>query len=135
MVEVTEIISRALLKDEQRACLPASGSGEPLAQVIRRRIGPKSELIEMLAARVNGRLELIEKSGPTLDAWLAHGGNLSAAAQAMGAHRNSLRYRLDNLFRETGLRPDCAQDLETLVMVRAMLRPTTEFETPPGDIE
>lgn len=133
MVQVTEIVSRAILEDECRDGLPENAANGSLACLIRNRLGSQAVLLELLASRLNDRLELIDKCGPTLDAWLAHGGNLSAAAQALGAHRNSVRYRLNKLYRETGLRPDRAEDLETLVMARALLRPSAEPETYPGD--
>ena len=57
----------------------------------------------------------------SLGAWMAHQGNLSAAAKALGCHRNSLRYRLDKLFRLTGLDPQKASDQHTLILLHALL--------------
>ena len=46
----------------------------------------------------------------TLDAFLAHGGNLSATAHALDLHRNTLSYRLDKIASLTGLDPRSFDD-------------------------
>ena len=39
----------------------------------------------------------------TLEAWCAHDGQVQACAQALGIHRNTLRYRLERIAELSGL--------------------------------
>ncbi|MBF3198821.1 CdaR family transcriptional regulator, partial [Pseudomonas aeruginosa] len=39
----------------------------------------------------------------TLESWCAHDGHAQACAQALGIHRNSLRYRLERIASISGL--------------------------------
>ncbi|MFF7710572.1 sugar diacid recognition domain-containing protein [Pseudomonas sp. NPDC007930] len=53
---------------------------------------------------------------PTLRAWCAHNGQAQACADALGLHRNSLRYRLERIAELTGLDPNRLADLTTLYL-------------------
>lgn len=52
----------------------------------------------------------------TLRAWCAHDGQAQACADALGLHRNSLRYRLERIRQYTGLDPARLADLATLYL-------------------
>ncbi|WP_203141518.1 PucR family transcriptional regulator [Marinobacter mangrovi] len=132
MVTVTEVVSRAIIADEHQARFN-TGDALTLVERLRQKLGPRESLESLLGPGLNHRLALLDKLAPTLDAWLVHGGNISAAAASLGAHRNSVRYRLDKLFRETGLNPDSPDDLETLILARALLRPPRDGMHVPGD--
>ena len=109
MVTVTEVISREIIAAEQRTAVQA-------------RLGNPEALRQLIAPCVGQQLDLLEQLSPMLDAWLVNGGNLTATAAALGSHRNSVRYRLNKLFRLTGLSPSSVSDMETLILARALLR-------------
>ncbi|MDG5499480.1 PucR family transcriptional regulator [Marinobacter sp. BGYM27] len=119
MVTVTEVISREIIAAEQRTAVP-----EPAALSVRlqARLGNPEALRQLIAPCVGQQLDLLEQLSPMLDAWLVNGGNLTATAAALGSHRNSVRYRLNKLFRLTGLSPSSVSDMETLILARALLR-------------
>ncbi|MBD1589880.1 sugar diacid recognition domain-containing protein [Pseudomonas typographi] len=52
----------------------------------------------------------------TLRAWCAHNGQAQACADALGLHRNSLRYRLERIRGYTGLDPARMADLANLYL-------------------
>jgi DNA-binding PucR family transcriptional regulator len=50
----------------------------------------------------------------TFRTYLAHGGNMNAAAAAIPAHRHTVAYRLERLRELTGLHPASPEDRERL---------------------
>ncbi|MBD8494343.1 helix-turn-helix domain-containing protein [Pseudomonas syringae] len=54
----------------------------------------------------------------TLDGWFEHSGESQVCAEALGIHRNSLRYRLDKIAEITGCNPYRSADLLRLYLGR-----------------
>lgn len=63
-----------------------------------------------------GRLHNHPQLRETLAGWLAHHGESQACAEALGIHRNSLRYRLDKIGEITGCNPYHTDDLLRLYL-------------------
>jgi len=126
MVQVTETISRAILQREQAQTRKAEQQDSSLAERLQQRLGSTAEIAEFVRPFIRCAPEALSELQPTLGAWLAHQGNLSAAAVALGCHRNSLRYRLNKVCRMTGLDPQCAADMQTLILLHALLSETAE---------
>lgn len=65
------------------------------------------------------RLRALDSGGQllgTLRSWCAHHGQSQACADALGVHRNSLRYRLERIAELSGVDPQCLGDLLTLYL-------------------
>lgn len=54
----------------------------------------------------------------TLDRWFEHSGESQVCAEALGIHRNSLRYRLEKIAELTGCNPYRSDDLLRLYLGR-----------------
>jgi carbohydrate diacid regulator len=63
-----------------------------------------------------GRLHNHPQLLDTLSGWLAHNGESQTCAEALGIHRNSLRYRLDRVTEITGCNPYHTDDLLRLYL-------------------
>lgn len=121
MVTVTEVIGRAIVQREQLAWRDAESRATNLLEKLQLRVGDASARAEFVAPWFAEHQMLLQQLAPTLDAWLRHGGNVSAAAAALGSHRNSVRNRLDRLFRVTGLNPAKPTDLYNLILAHVLL--------------
>jgi len=121
MVTVTEVIGRAIVQREQLAWREAESRATNLLEKLQLRVGDAGARAEFVAPWFAEHQMLLQQLAPTLDAWLRHGGNVSAAAAALGSHRNSVRNRLDRLFRVTGLNPANPTDLYNLIMAHVLL--------------
>lgn len=134
MVTVTEAISRAIVQREQQARRLTEQRAGSLLERLQLRVGEPEERLALIEPFIGQHLELLKQLASSLEAWLAHQGNLTAAADALGCHRNSLRYRLDKLFTLTGLEPGNIDDIYTLTLALALLRepasPRLNLETP-----
>lgn len=121
MVTVTEVIGRAIVQREQLAWREAESRATNLLEKLQLRVGDAGARAEFVAPWFAEHQLLLQQLAPTLDAWLRHGGNVSAAAAALGSHRNSVRNRLDRLFRITGLNPANPTDLYNLILAHVLL--------------
>jgi carbohydrate diacid regulator len=63
-----------------------------------------------------GRLQHYPQLLDTLSGWLAHNCESQTCAEALGIHRNSLRYRLDRIAEVTGCNPYHTDDLLRLYL-------------------
>jgi hypothetical protein len=121
MVQVTETIGRAIVQREQEQARQDEVLAGSLPERLQQRLGSPSEVAEFLQPFIRCPVTDLLPLLDSLGAWIAHQSNLSAAAKALGCHRNSLRYRLDKLFRLTGLDPQKATDQHTLILLYALL--------------
>ncbi|MEH6566463.1 MAG: PucR family transcriptional regulator [Halopseudomonas sp.] len=121
MVQVTETIGRAIVRCEQAQARQHELCAGSLSERLQQRLGSPSEVADFLQPFIRCPVTEVLPLLDSLGAWLAHQGNLSAAAKAQGCHRNSLRYRLDKLFRLTGLDPHKATDQHTLILLNTLL--------------
>lgn len=90
MVRVTEAVSRAIVAREQPT------SADTLSGAIVDRIGG-DQLETLLDRYLPPTGTRLPEAGDLLDAWLTHGGNQQAMAQALGCHRNTIRNRMHGL--------------------------------------
>ena len=106
-----------------------------LPERLQQRLGSPADVADFLQPFIQCPVTALLPLLDSLGAWVAHQGNLSAAAKALGCHRNSLRYRLDKLLRLTGLDPQQAADQHTLILLHALLaewpRASARLETAP----
>lgn len=130
MVTVTEVISRAIIAREQLAWRAAEQQASSLLERLQLRLGDLPEREEFMAPWFAEHQALLHELSPTLAAWLQHGGNLSAAAASLGSHRNSVRYRLNKLFRATGLDPRRPADLNNLILAHLLCQSPDSGEYP-----
>lgn len=130
MVTVTEAISRAIISREQLATREDETRAETLLQRLQLRLGNLPARREFIAPWFAEHQALLDDLGPTLTAWLQHGGNVSAAASSLGSHRNSVRYRLNKLFRATGLDPKRPDDLNNLILAHLLCQCPDSGEHP-----
>lgn len=121
MVTVTETIGRAIVRREQQKARQGELGATSLPERLQQRLGSSSEVADFLQPFIQCPVTDLLPLRDSLGAWLAHQGNLSAAAKALGCHRNSLRYRLDKTFRLTGLDPQKASDRHTLILLYTLL--------------
>lgn len=121
MVQVTETISRAIVQREKAQAQHAELLARSLGERLQQRVGSAAEIADFVRPFIACAPEELRELQPSLGAWLAHQGNLSAAAQALGCHRNSLRYRLNKIFRMSGLEPQRSADMQTLILLHALL--------------
>ncbi|RFA30789.1 PucR family transcriptional regulator [Alkalilimnicola ehrlichii] len=120
MVTVTEVISRAIVAAEAHdASLPAQNA-PGLAAAIKRQIGQQT-LEALLQEHLGNGLTSVRQANATLKAWCTCHGNLSEAAKALGCHRNTVRNRMQRIFQATGLDPNAAEDIETLLLAHLLL--------------
>jgi DNA-binding PucR family transcriptional regulator len=70
----------------------------------------------------------------TLEAWMHANGNLVAAAQRLGVHRNTLNYRMQQIQTLTGLNLDNAQHRLNIGMALMIWRLSSPTSTPPTAI-
>lgn len=125
MVTVTEVIGRAIVQREQLAWRDAESRAGSLLEKLQLRIGDAGARADFVAPWFAEHQTLLQHLAPTIDAWLRHGGNISAAAAALGSHRNSVRNRLDRLFRETGLDPAKPTDIYNLILAHLLMHEPT----------
>ncbi|GMQ52427.1 PucR family transcriptional regulator [Halopseudomonas aestusnigri] len=125
MVTVTEVIGRAIVQREQLAWRDAEIRAGSLLEKLQLRIGDGGARADFVAPWFAEHQPLLLQLAPTIDAWLRHGGNISAAAAALGSHRNSVRNRLDRLFRETGLDPAKPTDIYNLILAHVLMHEPT----------
>ena len=134
MVQVTETISRAIVQREQAYARRAEQQADSLADRLQQRLGSAREIADFVRPFIACAPEQLSPLQSTLGAWLAQQGNLSAAAQQLGCHRNSLRYRLNKIFNMSGLDPKRPADMQTLILLHVLLSKTAEkadiLETP-----
>lgn len=121
MVQVTETISRAIVQREQAQARRNELQATSLRERLQQRLGSNAEIAAFVQPFIACEPAALGPLYGALDAWLTHRGNLSAAAQALHCHRNSLRYRLNKLFRMTGLDPQQPADMHTLILLHALL--------------
>jgi purine catabolism regulator len=58
----------------------------------------------------------------TLDAWIEHSGAAAEVAEALGTHRNTVRYRIEQITRLTGLDPRITDDIVQFALARTAAR-------------
>lgn len=83
--------------------------------------------VEELAAEILGPIERADRDHgsalvDTLDAYLAESGAVATVAAILGTHRNTVRYRLDQITQLTGLDPRVTGDAVQLWLARAARR-------------
>lgn len=120
---------------EARDALEKLADGEEIAEASRLSIaalvlGAQEAPVAELAAQVLGPLEEHDAEHgtslvATLDAFLAFSGATHEIAHALGTHRNTVRYRIDQIARLTGLDPRVSADAVQLTLAR-MARRITE---------
>lgn len=110
MVTVTETIARAILEEEHRSDREPATT---LARALVLELGP--ERIEELVGRYLAVPPGVE-DGALLESWVAHRGNQSAMAEALGCHRNTVRNRLQKLLGEHPGGTETDQQFRTLLL-------------------
>lgn len=94
------------------ASLILSAEGAPVAQLAEQVLAP----LERSDAE-HGTL-LVD----TLDAWLARSGSVAEVADALGTHRNTVRYRIEQIARLSGLDPRVTADAVQFSLARTATR-------------
>ncbi|WP_227712454.1 PucR family transcriptional regulator [Marinobacter zhanjiangensis] len=119
MVEVTETIGRAIVSSEREAVPDSAGT---LAKAVADCIGYDrlQALVSEYLPEDSGRLVV---SSEILEAWLAHRGNQSAMAQALGCHRNTIRNRMNRLSAELSDTNDAAGDFRSRLLAHLLTQP------------
>lgn len=120
---------------EARDALDQLPEGEELGEASRLSIaalvlGAQEAPVAELAAQVLGPLERSDDEHgtsliATLDAFLSYSGATHEIAETLGTHRNTVRYRVDQIARLTGLDPRVSADAVQLTLAR-MARRITE---------
>ncbi|WP_192497217.1 PucR family transcriptional regulator [Gulosibacter chungangensis] len=92
-------------------------------------LGASNAPIAELAEELLGPLEVHDKEHgtslvETLDAFLANSGASNDVATALGTHRNTVRYRIDQIAKITGLDPRITADAVQLSLARTARRLT-----------
>ncbi|WP_282852474.1 PucR family transcriptional regulator [Gulosibacter sediminis] len=94
------------------ASLILSADEAPLAQLAQQVLGP----LERSDAEHGTALV------DTLDAWLAHSGSVAEVADALGTHRNTVRYRIEQIVKVSGLDPRVTADVVQFSLARTATR-------------
>lgn len=116
MVDVTEVISRAIISSES---LRGHQQVQSMTEAVARLIGE-----EQLALLMNRYLPMsaarLTESSETLSAWLENRGNQSAMAEALGCHRNTVRKRMDRLMEGQPEDKDSIENYKTLLLAHLL---------------
>ncbi|RBW51431.1 PucR family transcriptional regulator [Marinobacter sp. F3R11] len=116
MVEVTEIISRAVVSSERIDSRPR---GDSLAESLVSLAGSR-EVEATIRRCLPGVDNLLPESADILGAWLAHRGNQCAMAEALGCHRNTIRNRMHRLAGELPGDRDVAETFKDLILAHLL---------------
>jgi len=116
MVEVTEIISRAVVTSERLGSRARAGS---LAESLVSLAGSR-EVESMIQRCLPGVGNLLAESSDILGAWLTHRGNQCAMAEALGCHRNTVRNRMHRLTGELPADKGVTEDFKNLLLAHLL---------------
>jgi purine catabolism regulator len=117
---------------EARDALAHLGDDEEIGQATRISLaslvlGAANTPVEQLAREVLAPLERSDAEHgtaliDTLDAWIEHSGAAAEVAEALGTHRNTVRYRIEQITRLTGLDPRITDDIVQFALARTAAR-------------
>ncbi|HKK57548.1 PucR family transcriptional regulator [Marinobacter sp.] len=105
MVDVTEVISRAIISAEM---LTEHRQVQSMAEDVVELIG-KEQLVLLIKRYLPISGSQLTESSEMLRAWLENRGNQCAMAEALGCHRNTVRKRMDRLM---GAAPEDKESIE-----------------------
>lgn len=119
MIEVTEVIARAILRSEQKDSRgPAANT---MTRAVAETVGTDT-LDEFIRRYGPLDTDALRDVADLLNAWLAHQGNYHAMAEALHCHRNTVRNRMNRLNERMSAQDDPAESFESLLLAHLLLR-------------